>query len=288
MNEVIAHMLDRYESRSVEDYVRAIREILQEISLLGLWRSKFFEKAAFYGGTALRILYGIDRYSEDLDFSLLKPMTDFDISRYISALEREVRSFGFQVSVTVREKNTKSPVQSAFLKADTLNHLLVIETAPEIARQIPRGQVMKIRIEVDTDPPMGFDTENKFLLQPIPFSVRTFVLADLFAGKMHAVLCRQWKSRVKGRDWYDLVWFVAHHPQLHLAHLEQRVIQSRHLKEGEHLSKEEFLLRISNAIDKLDVNQIKKEVEPFVKNPEVLEVWSKEFFQDVAKRIVFV
>ncbi len=288
MNEVIARMLDRYESRSVEDYVRALREILQEIALLGLWRSKFFEKAAFYGGTALRILYGIDRYSEDLDFSLLKPMPDFDISRYISALEREVRSFGFEVSVTVREKNAESPVQSAFLKADTLKHLLVIETAEDIARQIPRGQVMKIRIEVDTDPPMGFDTENKFLLQPIPFSVRTFVLSDLFAGKMHAVLCRQWKSRVKGRDWYDLVWYASHHPQLHLDHLEQRMIQSRHAKEGDRLTKEKFFLLTSNAIDKLDINQVKKEVEPFVKNPDALQVWSKEFFRDVVKRIVLV
>lgn len=288
MNEVIARMLDRYENRGVEDYVRALREILQEIALLGLWRSKFFEKAALYGGTALRILYGIDRYSEDLDFSLLKPMPDFDISRYISALEREVRSFGFEVSVMVIKKNADSPVQSAFLKADTLKHLLVIETASEIARQIPRGQVMKIRIEVDTNPPMGFDTENKFLLQPIPFSVKTFVLFDLFAGKMHAVLCRQWKSRVKGRDWYDLVWYATHHPQLHLGHLERRMIQSGHVKEGEHLTTEEFFLRTSNAIDKLDVNQIKKEVEPFVKNPEALDVWSKEFFRDVVKRIVLV
>jgi len=288
MNEVIARMLDRYESKSVEDYVRALREILQEIALLGLWRSKFFEKAAFYGGTALRILYGIDRYSEDLDFSLLKPMPDFDISRYISAIEREIRSFGFEVSVTVREKNAESPVQSAFLKADTLKHLLVIETAEDIARQIPRGQVMKIRIEVDTDPPMGFDTENKFLLQPIPFSVRTFVLPDLFAGKMHAVLCRQWKSRVKGRDWYDLVWYASHHPQLHLDHLEQRMIQSRHVKEGDRLTKEKFFLLTSNAIEKLAINQAKKEVEPFVKNPDALQVWSKEFFGDVVKRIVLV
>jgi hypothetical protein len=147
---------------------------------------------------------------------------------------------------------------------------------------------MKIRIEVDTNPPMGFDTENKFLLHPIPFSVRTFVLSDLFAGKMHAILCRQWKSRVKGRDWYDLVWYAAHHPQLHLGHLEQRMIQSGHVKEGEHLTKEEFSSRISHAIDKLNVNQIKKEVEPFVKNPDVLEVWSKEFFRDVIKRIVLV
>jgi predicted nucleotidyltransferase component of viral defense system len=288
MNEVITRMLDRYESKSVEDYVRALREILQEIALLGLWRSKFFEKAAFYGGTALRIFYGIDRYSEDLDFSLVKPMPDFDISRYINGLEREVRSFGFEVSVTTREKKADSPVQSAFLKADTLKHLLVIETADDIARRIPRGQVMKIKIEVDTDPPMGFDTENKFLLQPIPFSVRTFVLSDLFAGKMHAVLCRRWKSRVKGRDWYDLVWYAAHHPQLHLGHLEQRMLQSGHVKEGEHLTKEKFFLLTSNAIDKLDVNQIKKEVEPFVKNPEALKVWSKEFFRDVVKRIVLV
>ncbi len=288
MNEVIARMLDRYEKRSVEDYVRALREILQEIALLGLWRSKFFEKAAFYGGTALRIIYGIDRYSEDLDFSLLKPMPDFDISRYISAIEREVRSFGFEASVTIREKNAESTVQSVFLKADTLKHLLVIDTTEDIARQIPRGQVMKIRIEVDTDPPMGFDTENKFLLQPIPFSVKTFVLSDLFAGKMHAVLCRQWKSWVKGRDWYDLVWYASHHPQLHLDHLEQRMIQSRHVKEGNRLTKEKFFLLTSSAIDKLDINQVKKEVEPFVKNPDALQVWSKEFFRDVVKRIVVV
>jgi len=288
MNDAIVRMLDRYQRRSVGDYVRALREILQEVALLGLWRSKFFEKAAFYGGTALRILYGMDRFSEDLDFSLLKPMPDFDLSRYVGALEREIRSFGFEVSVTRREKKVESPLQSAFLKADTLKHLLVIETAEEIARQIPRGQVMKIKIEVDTDPPPGFDTENKFLLHPIPFSVRAFVLPDLFAGKMHAVLCRQWKSRGKGRDWYDLVWYAAYHPQLHLSHLEKRMIQSGHLKEGEHLTREKFLTLTSKAIAKLNVEQARKEVEPFVKNPEALEVWSKEFFQDVAGRIVLI
>jgi predicted nucleotidyltransferase component of viral defense system len=288
MNDAIVRMLDRYQRRSVGDYVRALREILQEVALLGLWRSKFFEKAAFYGGTALRILYGMDRFSEDLDFSLLKPIPDFDLSRYVGALEREIRSLGFKVSVTRREKKVESPVQSAFLKADTLKHLLVIETAEEIVRQIPRGQVMKIKIEVDTDPPPGFDTETKFLLHPIPFSVRAFVLPDLFAGKMHAVLCRQWKSRGKGRDWYDLIWYAAYHPQLHLSHLEKRMIQSGHLKEGEHLTREKFLTLASKAIEKLNVEQARKEVEPFVKKPEALEVWSKEFFQDVAGRIVLI
>ena len=288
MNDVITRMLERYECRSVDDYVRALREIMQEIALLGLWRSKFFEKAAFYGGTALRILYGMDRFSEDLDFSLLKPIPDFDISRYISSLEREIRSFGFEANVSIREKKTESTIQSVFLKADTLKHLLIIRTAEEIARQIPAGQVMKIKIEVDTDPPPGFETENKFLLQPVSFSVRTVVLADLFAGKMHAVLCRQWKSRVKGRDWYDLVWYAANHPELHVRHLEQRMIQSGHLKGREHLTKEKFFLLMSKAVNKLDVNQARREVESFVKKPEALEVWSKEFFRDVVKRIVLL
>jgi hypothetical protein len=279
-------MLNRYECRSVEDHVRALREIMQEIALLGLWRSKFFEKAAFYGGTALRILYGMERFSEDLDFSLLKPMTDFDLSRYSGAVERELRSFGFEATMTTREKKDASPVQSAFLKANTLKHLLIIKTAEEIAWPISRGQVLKIKIEVDTDPPPGFVTENKFILQPIPFSVRTFVLPDLFAGKMHAVLCRRWKSRVKGRDWYDLVWYAANHPQLHLSHLEQRMIQSGHLKQDEQMNREKFFALITEAVDKLDVNQARKEVESFVKNTDAFKVWSKEFFQDVVKRIV--
>ncbi|MBM4332440.1 MAG: nucleotidyl transferase AbiEii/AbiGii toxin family protein [Deltaproteobacteria bacterium] len=129
---------------------------------------------------------------------------------------------------------------------------------------------------------------REFLLRPIPFSVRAFVLPNLFAGKMHAVLCRQWKSRNKGRDWYDLVWYAAYHPQLHLSHLEKRMIQSGHLKEGEHLTRKKFLALSTKAIEKLNVEQARREVEPFVKNPEALEVWSKDFFQDVAGRIVLI
>lgn len=288
MNEAITRMLTRYERRRVEDNVRALREILQEIALLGLWRSRFFERAALYGGTALRILYGMDRYSEDLDFSLLKPRVNFDISRYSEALQKEIRSFGFEATVIGKEKNVQSPIQSAFLKINTLKHLLVIGTAGEIAQTIPSGQVLKIKIEVDTDPPPGFETETRFLLQPIPFSVRTFSLPDMFAGKMHAVLCRGWRSRVKGRDWYDLVWYVANHPQLRLTHLEQRMIQSGHLNKPEPLNQETFFALMTKAIDRLDVNQARREVEPFVKDPETLKIWSREFFRDVIRRIVFL
>ncbi|HED12598.1 MAG TPA: nucleotidyl transferase AbiEii/AbiGii toxin family protein [Gammaproteobacteria bacterium] len=189
MHEAVARMVSKYECRSAEDYTHALREIMQEIALLGLWRSKFFEKAAFYGGTALRILYGLDRFSEDLDFSLLSPMHDFDIDRYSSALERELCAFGFDVRVEKRNQVVASPVKSAFLKTSTFNALLIISTDESIAREVPRGQVLKIKLEVDTDPPPGFSTESGFLLQPIPFAVRSYALPDLFASKMHAVLC---------------------------------------------------------------------------------------------------
>jgi predicted nucleotidyltransferase component of viral defense system len=288
MNDAVMHMLEKYERRRVEDNVRALREILQEIALLGLWRSRFFEKAAFYGGTALRILYGMDRFSEDLDFSLLKPTGTFDLSRYCNALDKEIRAFGFEVTVTGKTKSVQSTIQSAFLKADTLKHLLVINTTESLTASIPRGQVLKIKIEVDTDPPRGFDTETRFLLQPIPFSVRAFTLPDMFAGKMHAVLCRGWKGRVKGRDWYDLVWYAANHPQLHLKHLEQRMIQSGHLKRAERLTRGKLSTIAETVIVKLDVAQARREVEPFVKDPETLTVWSRDFFRDVIRRIVLV
>lgn len=288
MNPAIARMLARYDCRSVDDYARALREILQEVALLGLWRAKYFEKAAFYGGTALRIVHGLDRFSEDLDFTLLAPSVEFNIARYLEILEREITSYGFEVNVSKRHKKGKSAVQSAFVKADTVQHLLTIEAGNEIVTQIPPGQIIKIRIEVDTNPPPNFETETRFLLQPIPFSVRIVILADLFAGKMHAVLCRRWKSRVKGRDWYDLVWYAANHPELHLDHLRERMIQSGHWNRNEALTKEKFAKLAADAIDKLDVTQARKEVEPFIKNPESLEVWSKEFFRSVMGKIVFV
>lgn len=285
MQSAVAQMLARYDCRSSDDYVRALREILQEIALLGLWRSKFFEKAAFYGGTSLRILYGLDRFSEDLDFSLLEPLPDFDLSAYSAALEKELKAFGFDVRVEQKNKSVTTAVQSAFLKADTVNQLLVIQAGADIARQIPPGQVIRIKLEVDTDPPGGFATESRYLLQPLPFSVRSYTLPDLFAGKMHALLCRRWKNRVKGRDWYDLVWYCARYPQLHLAHLEQRMRQSGHWAAETPFTTEALHEFLQQTIDQLDVDQARNEVLPFVRDPAALEVWSKEFFADIVQRI---
>lgn len=285
MNEAIRQMLAAYEIRSLEDSLHALREIMQEIALLGLWRSKFFEKAAFYGGTALRVLYGLDRFSEDLDFSLLAKTADFDLTAYGEALKRELASFGFAVILESWAKPAGAAIQSAFLKADTRTEMITVEFDKGLVQSVPKNQVLKIKLDVDTDPPSGFTTETRFLLRPVPFAVRAFSLSDLFAGKMHAVLCRQWKSRVKGRDWYDLVWFAAYHPELRLAHLEQRMRQTGHWAELTLLTAGDLRDLITRRIDSVDIDQIRREVEPFVKDPASLALWSKEFFLDVASRI---
>ncbi|MFC1765227.1 nucleotidyl transferase AbiEii/AbiGii toxin family protein [Planctomycetota bacterium] len=285
MHEAIVQMLAKYDCQRVEDTLHALREIMQEIALLGLWRSKFFEKAAFYGGTALRTLYGLDRFSEDLDFTLLAPQSNFQWNVYTTALEKELSAFGFVVRVEQRNKVVTTPIQSAFLKANTLNQLMVIDTPAALSDLIPRGQLLKIKLEVDTNPPPAFITETRYMLMPIPFAVRCLTLDNLFAGKMHAVLCRHWKTRVKGRDWYDLVWFASHHPTLNLAHLEHRMRQTGHWEVSEALTEVTFRNLLQNVIDKVDLQQACHEVEPFVKDRHALTIWSRDFFREVARQI---
>jgi len=288
MNEAVARMLSKYRLDTTEAHVRALREILQEISLLGLWRAKFFEEAAFYGGTALRILYGLDRFSEDLDFSLLLADDSFALGRYSRALQVELAAFGFEVEVVSKEKGEGTAIQSVFLKADTLRQLVDVRVGNAILSGIPKGKIIKIKLEVDTAPPPGFGTEAKFLLNPIPFSVRAYSLPDLFAGKMHALLCRRWKTRVKGRDWYDFVWFASNHPSLHLAHLRERMIQSGHWPQDRDLTPVAFRNALSAAIDAVDLEGARREVTPFVVDPDALSVWSPEFFHTLVEKIEIV
>jgi predicted nucleotidyltransferase component of viral defense system len=288
MHDAIGNMLERYECHTRDDYNNALREILQDIALLGLWRSKFFEHAAFYGGTALRLLYGSDRFSEDLDFSLLKTDDAFSLGNYGEALCREISSFGFEVDFEDRKKARPSAVESAFLKANTYRQLVLIGVAEEFLHDLHPAKNLKIRLEVDTDPPGNFETETRYVLRPVPFPVRTYRLPDLFAGKLHAILCRKWKTRVKGRDWYDLVWYVAQHPQVRLAHLESRMRQSGDYTGDVELTAEILQALLRRAVDGLDVEKARREVAPFIKDQRALDAWSREFFAEVITRIVAI
>lgn len=288
MHSVIVDMLKAANPRSLDEHERVLHEILQQVALLGLWRGGLFQRAAFYGGTALRLLHGLDRFSEDLDFSLLAPDAAFDFSELSSTLREELAAFGFDLRVEARKPNAQSAIRSAFLKGGTREQLLLLSVSQELVRWVQHGKEIKIKLEIDTDPPAGFETEMRSLFQPLPFSVRVYALPDLLAGKMHALLCRGWKTRVKGRDWYDLVWYAGHAPQMRLSHLEARMRQSGHWDEERPLDEKSWRRLVESRIETLDVDQAREETVRFVYDKRSLELWSRDFFREVARRIKVV
>ncbi len=285
MNSAVVTMLSAYNCKTTRDYENALKEIIQEIALLGLWRTNFYEHAAFYGGTALRILYGLPRFSEDLDFSLLKAEPDFLLAPYLRAIQTELGSFGFEVRVEEREKRVETQVESAFIKAGTKAHLLRIQAAAALARHIQVSQNLTIKLEVDTDPPEDFQTEVKFQLQPMPYSIKVFQPSSLFAGKVHAILQRQWKGRVKGRDYYDLVWYVGRGFAVDLKHLEARLRQSGGLREGQVLTHDQLIQLLTQQFAKVDFELAKNDIRPFIKDQAEVALWSPEFFLQLLSRL---
>ncbi|KIM04292.1 MAG: hypothetical protein KN64_08150 [Sulfurovum sp. AS07-7] len=281
---IIDKMLKKYDFQSETELINALKEIFQEITLLGLYRGGFFDKAAFYGGTSLRILYGLERFSEDLDFSLLEKNRDFDIKKYFPSIVNEFEALGIEISLNKKSKSGDTNIESAFLKNDTSIHTLNIEA--KRLENIHSGQKIKIKLEVDTNPPLKFQTESKTLLLPMTFNVRTMTLPNLYAGKMHALLFRSWKTRVKGRDWFDFEWYVKNNTPLNLAHLCQRMKESGNFNK-DILTKEEFAELLNNKIDTLDVEQAINEVKGFVKDTQVFDFWSKEYFKLLASKIQF-
>ena len=291
MHPAIAKMLEKYDLSTADKTYEALREILQEIVLLGLSRAGFFDHALFYGGTALRILHGLDRFSEDLDFSLIAPDESFDLSVYEDAVIEALHSFGFEV--TIQMKNTESNIKSAFLKGNTSQHLLNIEAPDDIVKTFGQGRLVKIKFEVDTQPPLDFESEKKTLLVPSPFTINTMTLPSLFAGKMHAILCRNWSTRPKGRDWYDLVWYIAHEYELDLRHLNARLqqnctwLQNKDIVLKKEIDKEYLLELLQLRIKDLDISMAKRDVEVFLSDKSVLDFWSKEFFMNIIQQIHF-
>jgi predicted nucleotidyltransferase component of viral defense system len=267
-------MLEKYDTATAEGAVNGLREVMQEVALAGLYRGGFFDKATFYGGTCLRIFYGFPRFSEDLDFSLLAPDPDFSLEPYFKAVRDEFLSLGLVVEISAKQKTVRTGIESAFLKSDTRLFSLSVHS----------DEAVKIKFEVDTLPPLGFTTEVKLLLQPFSFYVRCFSLPDLFAGKMQELLYRKWKSRVKGRDWFDFEWYIRQGIPMNLSHFIVRARQSGHLLE-DRLSGKEFRELLDRRIEALDVGAAKADVSRFVKDVEALKIWSRDYFHELARRM---
>lgn len=281
MHSAIDDMLKAYDCRTVDDYRHALNEIVQEIALLGLYRGGFFAKAAFYGGTALRIFYGLDRFSEDLDFSLLKSDKTFDLSSFTQIVQDELGAYGLKMTVQEKIKKNDSPVKSAFIKGGTQIHIMKIASVQPPVTGIHPQEQLRIKLEVDTQPPPGATFEMKYQLRPVPYSVRLYTPSSLLAGKMHALLCRSWKTRVKGRDFYDYVWFLSKSIPVNIMHLTERMKQTGHLPADAVLTEKDLKSRLRNRFASVDFNQAKKDVLPFIKNSEAVGLWSAEFFSAI-------
>jgi len=281
MNTIIEQMLKVYDPQTIYDQKNAMKEVMQEIVLSGLSRAGFFNKAAFYGGTALRIFYGLDRFSEDLDFSLMEEEPDFDIKEYFPILEKEIRAFGLNVKINEKEKTRDSNIRSAFLKGNTKEHLLLFYSGESEFASVPKNEIIKIKFEVDVKPPKYATFERKYRLQPVPYEVNLYDEPSLFAGKLHAVIGRSWNNRVKGRDLYDYVFYLSKGVAVNLKHLRERLIQSGHIDEQTNCPLDEIKQRLYERFDTIDFKQAKADVEPFIRDTMMLNIWSADFFKQI-------
>lgn len=272
-NEIFNQMLSGYDIMTEQHKRNAIFEVNQQVILAGLYNGGFFNEAAFYGGTCLRIFHGLQRFSEDMDFSLLAPNENFDFTQYFQPIIDQFALVGREVEIRKKDKKHFGKVESAFLKDNTDVYDITFQTEKSV----------KIKIEVDTQPPLKFKTEQKLLLLPQSFMTRCFTLPTLFAGKMHALVYRAWKNRVKGRDWYDFEWYVRHNIPLDFTHLSERALQFNQ----EEFDKETFLQKLNERLATADINQVKADVLPFVRNPKELDIWSNEYFLQLTKMIRF-
>lgn len=273
MNPFFENALKGYQINSAKEKHNAIYEISQEVVLAGLHRGGFFDRAAFYGGTCLRLFHRLPRFSEDMDFSLLAPDDNFRFENYFQPIIDEFDNLGRKVEIKKKDKKMFGRVDSAFLKDTTDVYNIAFQTEKTI----------KIKIEVDTQPPLGFHTEQRALVLPYTFMVRCIELPDLFAGKMHALTFRNWKNRVKGRDWYDFEWYVRWRVPLDFNHLQERIREFN----GKNLSKEEFMALLKERLAITNIEDVKEDVRGFVINPHELDIWSNDYFLQLADMIVF-
>lgn len=284
MSSIIEQMLSKYESKTIYDQKNAVKEIMQEIVLCALSRAGFFQHAAFYGGTALRIFYGLDRFSEDLDFSLMAADPDFELSKYFPAVKKEVASYGLNVTIEEHEKAQDSFIRSAFLKGNTKELMLQFYNAQVTG--IPKNELIRIKFEIDVNPPAYAGFERRYRLLPAPYEVNLYDAPSLFAGKVHAVICRSWKSRTKGRDLYDYVFYLSQGTGLNLRHLRERLLESEYIAPETPCTLDDVKRMLFERFDAIDYKSAKDDVLPFIKDASSVRLWSREFFRQITEEYI--
>lgn len=285
MNNVIEQMLMRYEIKNTNDEINALKEIIQEIILSGLSRGGFFNEAAFYGETALRIFYKLDRFSEDLDFALVTPNKEFDLTKYFNYIENELKACGLNLEINSKEKSIDSNITSAFVKGNTIEHILKFFPNEENHKYSYMVKDIKIKFEVDINPPSGANYEDRYKLLPNPHQIKLYDKESLFAGKIHAILCRNWKTRVKGRDLYDYIFFLTNDIAVNIELIKNKLIESNYIRKEDVFDINILKELLINKFKKIDYSEAKDDVMPFIKKMDSLNMWNKEFFIGITENL---
>lgn len=273
MIDLIKERLRRYGATNPLEEENAVKEILQEIALYALWRSDFFDVALFQGGTSLRILHGLPRFSEDLDFLLRAPNPEFDWSPYLSGLIQVAAEFGVKLDAQPPARMDKA-IHAALLKNDSIANQLDLSFAGQ-----DRRKAIRIKLEIDVNPPLGSGEATSFLDFPLDYEVRHQDLPSNFALKIHALLCRGF---LKGRDWFDFSWYVSRDIAPNLSLLRNALIQAGPWKGDAAIPVDMEWLKaaLSEAIAKIDWKAAGDDVARFLRPAELrsVELWSERFF----------
>jgi predicted nucleotidyltransferase component of viral defense system len=271
MKDLVQKRLNQYQAKTEEEEENALKEITQEIALYALAQSGFFEAAVFQGGTCLRIVHGVDRFSEDLDFALKSP-GKLDLSTYLEKTGPIMQAYGFDMEISGADKANKS-VQTRFLKDDSLKKIISLKHLRDTRKKI------NIKIELDTDPPAHGHEEMKFVEFPTDFSLLAHDLPTLLSGKIHALLCRKF---VKGRDWYDFSWYISQKVKPNYEFLASALKQTGPWKGKSLRVDQEWVKKTLDAkVREMEWKKVIEDVTPFLssqKKSEVERLWSKDFF----------
>lgn len=285
MLSTIEELIKLYNPKNINEMKLALKEVAQNIVLIGLSRANFFSKASFYGGTALRIFYGLNRYSEDLDFTLNKVDESFSLEPYINSIKEVCLSYGFKIDVEIKTKKVSTPIESAFAKLNTYQTFISLGVNDNLTNVLHKDETLKVKFEVDCYPSLGFNVENKWITNPEFATVNVLDLESLFAGKLHAILCRNYKNNVKGRDYYDFIFYINKKIKPNLLYLKNKLVESNKLSKLDDFNIDILKRMLINRFNEVDFSQVKQDAQKFTIKNENLNFYCKELFIDCLNRL---
>ncbi len=285
MNTAIDEIINSYNPKTINEAKAILREIIQSIVLIGLSRGGFFKKASFYGGTALRIFYGLNRYSEDLDFTLNEKDSSFSLEPYLKHVNQIALSYGLNLEIATKSKNIETPIESAFAMLNTYQTFITLKLNQSLSSKLHKDEVIKVKFEVDCNPALGFNTESKWLDVPEFASVSVLDESSLFSGKLHAILCRTYKHNVKGRDYYDFLFYMSKRIKPNLGYLRNKLVETGKIKEGDEFNIEVLKKMLLEKFNNIDYEQVKVDAQKFIFKNEDLSFYCKDLFIQMLNKL---